>query len=163
MEHRIAIQFTQIAWTKWARGAPAGTIRNALPREAPFRAPSDSPRGWLHRIEYNALKSSDYQHREEWIDLATGDNWRMPVKTRLDGDHLWIMPRVYLQKPVRANLQSWMVRLPFGQRAIIRINTAVDGDHQRHYYEYHLTVGFADTATLDLPLFRELDERVPLY
>lgn len=165
MNGRLAIQLTQIAWTKWDRGAKPGAVRNALPREAPFHAPHDTERGWLHRIDYDALQSSQYRHTDTLRDLADVDEWEMPVRTRFSEDHIWLRPHLYLQKPHRkaAQLDGWLVRLPFGHRAIIRANTAVDFRRQRNYYEYHLTVGWAETATLDLPLFREVDERVLLY
>ena len=53
--------------------------------------------------------------------------------------------------------------LPFGQRVTLRCNSKSDGDHDRWYFEDVVHVGWADTATLDLPVFREIDERAPLY
>ncbi|MEG3181034.1 hypothetical protein [Sphingomonas sp. LT1P40] len=91
------------------------------------------------------------------------EDWRVPIQTRIDGDHLWIKPRVSSQKPRRLHLEDWIIRLPFGQHAIFHINGASDGRHQRRYEEHRIAIGFAETATLDLPLFREIDERVLLY
>lgn len=165
MSGRLAIQLVRIAWTKWDRGARPGAIRNRIPRHAPFAPPHDSARGWLHRIDHDALASPHYRRTERMCDLADLADWELPVQSRFSEGHVWLRPRFYIQKPNRkaAQLGNWLVRLPFGQRAIIRANTAVDFRRQRNYYEYSLTVGFADTATLDLPLFRDMDERVLLY
>ena len=58
---------------------------------------------------------------------------------------------------------GWVARLPFGQRLTFRVNAKADGDHDRWYFEDVLHIGWAEEATLDLPLFREIDERVLLY
>lgn len=96
-------------------------------------------------------------------ELGKIDDWRVPVKTRLEGDHLWVKFMVANREPHRPNINDWIARVPFGRRLIFRTNNKSDGDHDRWYFEDNFQVGFAATATLDLPLFREIDERVLLY
>lgn len=160
-DYRIAIQHIRIGWTKHERGPEQGAARNAIPRDAPFRAPGASEKGWYQLLRYDAAE--DYRRDERWDDLATVETWRLPVAWRLDGDHLWIGLKVFPLKRRWLQSNRWIVRLPFGQRCVIRLNDKWDGDHQRIYDENHIAVGFAAEASLDLPLFREIDERVLLY
>lgn len=157
----LAIQHVHLHWDKSGRGADAGTLRNALPRALPFQAPGASEAGWLHRISFDAR--TRYQQDEAWHDLVRMEGSSLPVATRIDGDHLRIKPLVWVGTPRRPHLNGWIARLPFGQRLSFRINSKADGDHDRWYVEDHLHIGWADRCTLDLPLFRDIDERVLLY
>lgn len=161
MKGRLAIQHVHLHWDKAGRGAEWGAVRNALPRELPFKAPAESERGWLHRVTFDARHR--YRQDEAWHDLDAVEAWRVPVKTRLDGDHLWLKMAVSMRWPLRQHLEGWIARLPFGQRLSFRVNSKSDGDHERWYFEDHLHIGWAETCALDLPLFREIDERVILY
>lgn len=161
MNRRLAIQHVHLHWDKAGRGAYWGAVRNALPREFPFRAPFDSEPGWFHRIAM--LARNDYRQDEALNAIAKIDSWRIPVTTRIDGDHLRIKIGVTTRWPLRPHLDGWIARLPFGQRITIRVNAKADGDHERWYFEDTLHIGWAEEATLDLPLFREIDERVLLY
>ena len=96
-------------------------------------------------------------------ELGKIEDWRVPVKTRLDGEHLWVKFMVANREPYRPNINDWIARIPLGKRLIFRTNNKSDGDHDRWYFEDNFQLGFAATATLDLPLFREIDERVLLY
>lgn len=157
----LAIQHVHLRWTKDDRGPEAGAVRNALRRAEAFRPPSASAAGWLQHIRYDAAEG--YRRVETWQALSAIAAERLPVRTRIESDHLWIRLAVTGGQPRRPQLDGWIVRLPLGQRAVIRTNQKYDGDHQRLYEEHHVSVGFAATATLDLPLFREVDERVLLY
>ena len=162
MKGKLAIQHFYLHWDKGSRGMPWSGVRNALPRELPFRAPSDTEQGWYQRIEYNAR--DNFQPQETWSELGEVEKWRVPLSTRMEGDHhLWLRFHVASRDPYRPNLEKWIVRLPFGQRVTFRSNAKSDGDHDRWYFEDVFHVGWADTTTLDLPLFREVDERVLLY
>lgn len=161
MKRRLAIQHIHLHWDKAGRGADWGAVRNALPRELPFRAPFDSAPGWFHRIEM--LARNHYRQDEALNEIGKIEDWRVPISTRIDGDHLWIKICVSTRWPPRPHLDGWIARLPFGQRITIRVNSKSDGDHERWYFEDNLHIGWADEATLDLPQFREIDERVLLY
>lgn len=161
MTRRLAIQHVHLHWDKATRGMPGSAVRNALPRELPFRAPFESTAGWYHRINYSARE--DFAPKEAWHDLDQIEKGRMPVSTRFDGDHLGLRFDVAARTPYRPHLEGWIARLPFGQRLTYRINSKADGDHDRWYFEDVFHIGWAATATLDLPQFREIDERVPLY
>lgn len=161
MSHCLAIQHVLIRWTKDDRGAQPGAVRNALPRQAPFAPPGPDGGGWLQSIVFDA--GDGYRRAEHWEPLTGQAAPHNPVQTRLDGEHLWIRPVTVRGKPERAHLSGWIVRLPFGSRAELRFNQAFDGHHQRLYEEHAITVGFGASASLDLPLFRAIDERVLLY
>ncbi len=160
-KHRIAIQHIAIHWSKEDRGPEAGAVRNALPREVPFQPPADCETGWLQSIVFDAQHG--YDRHERWEQLDQVMDWMIPVRTRIKNGHLWIKLNLHLGQPDRPNLADWIVRLPFGQRAAIHVNGKHDARRQRIYREHRLAIGFAETATLDLPLFREIDERVLLY
>lgn len=161
MKRRLAIQHFHLHWDKATRGMPGSAVRNALPRALPFRAPYESAAGWVHRIDYSAAEN--FVPKEAWHDLDTTDGWRVPVSTLIDGDHLKLRFDVQISQPARPHLTGWVARLPFGQRLTFRVNAKADGDHDRWYFEDVLHIGWAEQATLDLPLFREIDERVLLY
>ncbi len=162
MRGQLAIQHVHIHWDKATRGMPGSGIRNALPRELPFDPPGERERGWYQRI--------DYQARDRFVPMisysALGeiDAALLPLATRMEGsDYLWLRFNVANRAPHRPHLDGWIVRLPFGQRVTLRCNSKSDGDHDRWYFEDVVHVGWADTATLDLPVFREIDERALLY
>lgn len=161
MTHRLAIQHVHLHWDKATRGMPGSAVRNALPRELTFKAPFESEVGWYHRIDYSAWEN--FIPKTAWRDLGQIDKSRVPVSTRIDGDHLWLRFDVAARTPSRPHLEGWIARLPFGQRLTYRINFKADGDHDRWYFEDVFHIGWAETAMLDLPQFREIDERVPLY
>lgn len=160
-KHRVAIQHIALRWGKLERGAAQGALRNALPREAPFHPPSDNGEGWLQSIAFDA-EGGTYRRSERWLELDRAKGL-LPVRMRIEDGHLWIRLDLYIGQPVRPNLCDWIIRLPLGQRGIIHVNGKHDGHHQRSYHEHTVTVGFGETATLDIPLFREIDERVLLY
>ncbi len=162
MRGQLAIQHVHIHWDKAARGMPWSGVRNALPRELPFDPPHDSERGWVHRIDYDGR--TNFAPTTSYTALGEIDPALLPVATRMEGtDHLWLRFNVANQTPYRPNLDQWIVRLPFGQRMTLRSNAKSDGHHDRWYFEDVVHVGWADTATLNLPVFREIDERVLLY
>ncbi len=162
MKGQLAIQHVHIHWDKAARGMPWSGVRNALPRELPFDPPRDSERGWVQRIDYKGR--TNFAPTTSYTALGEIDAALLPVATRMEGaDHLWLRFNVANQTPYRPNLDQWIVRLPFGQRVTLRSNAKSDGHHDRWYFEDVVHVGWADTATLDLPVFREIDERVLLY
>ncbi len=141
---------------------PWSGVRNALPRELPFDPPRASERGWYQRIEYQARAS--FVPVTSYGELGEIEEWRVPLSVRMEGqDHLWMRFRVANRAPYRPNLDKWIVRLPYGQRVTLRSNSKSDGDHDRWYFENVIHVGWADTATLDLPVFREIDERALLF
>lgn len=161
MRGQLAIQHVHIHWDKAARGMPWSGVRNALPREVPFDPPRESERGWYQRIDYQARTNFD---PVTYGAIGEIDDWRIPVATRMEGkDHLWMRFSVVNRAPRRPNLDDWIVRLPYGQRVTLRSNSKSDGDHDRWYFEDVIHVGWADTATLDMPVFREIDERALLY
>lgn len=162
MKGQLSIQHVHIHWDKAARGMPGSGIRNALPRELPFDPPHASEQGWYQRIDYRArdrfVPTITYRALGE-IDVTL-----LPLATRMEGhDHLWLRFNVANSAPYRPNLDQWIVRLPFGQRVTLRCNSKSDGHHDRWYFEDVVHVGWAETATLDLPVFREIDERALLY
>lgn len=162
MRGQLAIQHVHIHWDKAARGMPWSGVRNALPREVPFDPPHASERGWCQRIDYRARDR--FVPVTSYGALGEIEEWRVPLVTRMEGsDHLWLRFNVSNHTPYRPNLDQWIVRLPFGQRVTLRCNSKSDGDHDRWYFEDVVHVGWADTATLDLPVFREIDERALLY
>ena len=141
---------------------PGSGIRNGLPRELPFDPPHASERGWYQRIDYRARDR--FVPTIRYNALGEIDATLLPLATRMEGhDHLWLRFNVANRAPYRPNLGQWIVRLPFGQRVTLRCNSKSDGDHDRWYFEDVVHVGWADTATLDLPVFREIDERALLY
>jgi hypothetical protein len=161
LKRRLAIQHIRIHWGKSGRGAKWGTVRNAVPRERPFHAPFDSDPGWYHHITHD--HGDSYAPVEAMHELGKIENWRVPVHTRIEDDRLGIRFNVAHRDPYRPHMVGWIARLPFGQRLTFMTNHKADGDHERWYWEEHFHVGWSDMATLDLPLFREIDERVLLY
>ncbi|MGV3457806.1 hypothetical protein [Sphingomonas sp.] len=162
MRGQLAIQHVHIHWDKAARGMPWSAVRNALPREVPFDPPHASARGWYQRIDHEGR--TNFAPTTSYGELGVIEDWRVPLATRMEGsDHLWLRFNVANHAPYRPNLDQWIVRLPFGQRVTLRCNSKSDGDHDRWYFEDVVHVGWADTATLDLPVFREIDERALLY
>lgn len=162
MRGQLAIQHVHIHWDKATRGMPGAGVRNALPREVPFDPPRSSECGWYQRIDYRAR--DHFVPVTRYGELGETEDWRVPLATRLEGsDHLWLRFNVANRTPHRPHLDGWIVRLPFGQRVTLRCNSKSDGDHDRWYFEDVVHVGWADTATLDLPVFREIDERALLY
>jgi hypothetical protein len=159
---QLAIQHVHIHWDKAARGMPWSAVRSALPRELPFDPPRESERGWVHRIDYAGR--TNFSPTTSYTALGEIDAALLPLATRMEGsDHLWLRFNVANHTPYRPNLDQWIVRLPFGQRVTLRCNSKSDGDHARWYFEDVVHVGWGDTATLDLPVFREIDERALLY
>jgi hypothetical protein len=159
----IAFQHILIQWTKDDRGPEDGAVRKALPRSLPFAPPGDPGGDWQHRIVF---RSDDHYIPHE--------RWQPGRPERRDGISVIPSPEradilfhrrqgIHLQKPSRPGFEGLVARLPFGMRLVIRLNTASDGEHQRLYLEHTIHIGFADVATLDLPLHREMDERVDLY
>ncbi|MCW3835277.1 hypothetical protein ACFQ1E_00520 [Sphingomonas canadensis] len=161
MKRRLSIQHCHIHWDKAARGMPWSGVRNALPRELPFRAPFDSDPGWYHRIDYRGRNR--FEPEEAMREIAKTEGSRVPVTTRIDGDFLALRFDVGARTPYRPHLEGFIARLPFGQRLTYRINCKADGDHDRWYFEDVFHIGWAAESTLDLPLFRDIDERVLLY
>ncbi|MBA4762961.1 hypothetical protein [Sphingomonas sp.] len=162
MRGQLAIQHVHIHWDKATRGMPGSGVRNALPREIPFDPPRDSERGWYQRIDYQAR--ARFVPVTSYGELGVIEDWQLPLATRMEGkDHLWLRFNIANRAPHRPNLDHWIVRLPYGQRVTLRSNSKSDGDHDRWYFEDVVHVGWADTATLDLPVFREIDERALLY
>ncbi|MFL9839473.1 hypothetical protein ABS767_00735 [Sphingomonas sp. ST-64] len=161
MKGRLAIQHFHLHWDKATRGMPGAAIRNALPRTLPLCAPFDSEPGWYHRIDYRAVDR--FAPHEAMHEIARTEDWRIPVERRVDGDFLQLRFSVWNRAPHRPNLAGWIARLPFGQRLTFRSNAKSDGDHDRWYFEDVFHVGWSDTATLDLPLFRDIDERALLF
>ena len=157
----IAIQHLQLSYWKKDRGAEAGAMRNALPRIHPFSPPERTGPGWYHSIMRQSHES--YRVHESYWDLATVDRRRLPIALRADGDFLEIRVVQHGGKIKRPQLDKPIARLPFGQRVAIHFNNAHDGDHQRSYSEQAIHVGWAGEASLDLPLFREIDLRELLY
>lgn len=128
----------------------------------PFDPPRESERGWYQRIDYRAR--ANFDPVTSYGAIGEIDDWRIPIATRMEGkDHLWMRFNVVNRAPRRPNLDDWIVRLPYGHRVTLRSNSKSDGDHDRWYFEDVIHVGWADTATLDLPIFREIDERALLY
>ncbi|WP_404365893.1 hypothetical protein AB5I39_09795 [Sphingomonas sp. MMS24-J45] len=161
----ILVQHIRIGWTKDERGAAAGTRRNALRREWPASTPRAHPGGWLQYIVMEA--EQDYAPQESWTP-APLHLQQDGVGITIRGDHAEVMldpgaAHFYLQKPARPNLRGLIARLPLGQRLILRVNTAIDGHHQRRYYDHSLQIVVGDQPTLDAPIFREMDECVLLY
>jgi hypothetical protein len=141
---------------------PWSGVRNALPRELPFDPPCAGERGWYQRIDYEARDR--FVPTTRYSALGEIDAALLPLATRMEGsDHLWLRFNVANHAPYRPNLDQWIVRLPFGQRVTLRCNSKSVGDHDRWYFEDVVHVGWAEAATLDLPVFREIDERALLY
>lgn len=165
MKRLVSVQHVMIRWSKDQRNPEGGARRKALPRTFPFAPPKPSDKGWIHRIVMDA--GEDYVPRETWREL--------PLKADLDG--IFVQPddafaevfltpgseHLHLQKPRRGHLSGLIARLPFDMRLLVRVNTAWDGHIQRHYDDHVIQIGYSDRATLDLPLFREIDERADLY
>ena len=161
----LAIQPIDTRWSKDERGPEHGRRRKALPDAYPFAPPGDASADWLHRVEHRA--SAGYAPEVQWTNLSDPDcaSIDRPVTTRIDGNHLEIALGEMLQfgKVAGPGRRGTMARLPFGKRVTIRLNNVFDGDCQRHYSEHVVHVGFAARATLDLPLFRQVDLRRVLY
>jgi hypothetical protein len=159
----IAFQHILIQWTKDDRNPLDGAARKALPRALPFLPPGDPAGDWRHWIEYRSR--DDYVAHERWLTGRPEKRDGIVAIPASNNADIFFYPRqgIHLQKPLRPRLAGLIARLPFGKRLIVRLNTASDGDHQRLYYEHIVHFGFADIATLDLPLHREIDERVVLY
>ncbi|MBX3595616.1 hypothetical protein [Sphingomonas sp.] len=161
MNGRLAIQHLHLHWTKAGRGPESGTVRNALRRQFPYRAPFDSDPGWLHRIV--ARHQGGYVPTEAWHALRDLDPELVPVRTRMHDDRLDIRIVGQGASAYRAGTGGLLARLPFGRRLIVRTNWKWDGGTERLFYEDHYHVGWAAESTLDLPLFREIDARPLLY
>lgn len=160
----MLIQHVEVRWTKYDRGPEQGAIRNALRLDFGCKPPGESAAGWLQHIR---LDAPNYAPREYWKPF--------PLDPERDG--IRVLPQrefasvfletrandLYLQKPDRAHLSGLIAKLPFGQQLVIRVNAAIDGDHQRMYADHLIRIAYADAPSFDLPLFREIDERVSLY
>lgn len=167
MTLQLAVQHIEIKWGKDARGTADGhtaALRNAIPREFQFAPPGDSVEGWFQHIRRVSWEDS-FAPRERWQRIEDMDHRYSPIRWRRDGDYMWIgLRNILLQKPSRPHLKEWFARLPIGQRLILRVNTAYDwSGYLRDYYDHVLSIGVSPVATLDLPLFREIDERALLY
>ena len=158
MNRLVLIQHVWIRWSKYDRGPGPGARRKALPREFPFEPPGESHLGWSHLVYMNS--DEDYFPRHRW-DEATRPT-QTQVRVRKQGDFAEIRAHIATRQPRRV-MEGTICRLPFGQRMILRINERWDYRLQRGYDEHNYIIGYADTATLDLPLFREIDERELLY
>lgn len=119
---------------------------------------------WVHLVRYDSRGDSTYQVRESW-EQRMPEGWDgVRVRPQRNVAEVHFDPQYVPQGKLRRDhFKGIVARLPFGRKLIIRINGVSDGDHQRLYSEHVLHIGFADTATLDLPLFREIDELVALY
>ena len=160
----IAVQHIAIHWTKWDRGPAAGARFKAVPRQLPFAPPGDVVGDWVHHVRYDSQREPSYAMREAWSARRPVADDGVTIRTVGDVAEVhFAAGHVYQGKVHREHFTGLVARLPFGQRLVIRVNGASDGDHQRYYSEHTIHIGFADTATLDLPLFRDIDERVPLY
>lgn len=162
---RPAIQHVQLIWSKESRGTHDGhraAERNAVPREFGFAPPGEAEQGWLQKV---TLESGDrFTPRESWTRIEAMDAAYLPLRWRREDDYHWIgLKNLFLQKPKRPNLQQWFARLPIGKRLILRVNTAIDWEGVREYREHHLIIGWSEAGTLDLPLFREIDELELMY
>lgn len=164
MNRLILIQHIGIWWGKEDRGAQAGAARNALPRRFAFAPPGPGGRGWIHSIRMDARDA--YAPGDKWCEFSAANSGGIRVEPAGAFAEVSIggggVP-LHVQKPKRPNLNGLIARLPFGQRLVLRVNTAIDGHHQRWYADHTVHIGFAEAATLDLPLFREIDERADLY
>lgn len=157
----IAFQHVSIFWTKWDRGAEPGARRNALPRQHPFRPPGDPAADWVHHVSYRAIRNPAYDLTEQWAQRLAGREDGLILRPGRDFTEVSAVGGG--SGKLRTSLNGLIARVPFGQRLIVRTNGVSDGDHQRYYWEDTYHVGVAETATLDLPLFREIDARVLLY
>jgi hypothetical protein len=162
---KITLQHIDIRWSKESRGTHDGhraAERNAVPREAGFMPPGESERGWFQQVKIDS--DAAFAPVERWTRIEQLDLVYSPLQWRRDGEHYWIgLKNLFLQKPSRPNLQGWFAKLPIGQRLIFRVNTVIDWKNVREYREHHLIIGVAEAVTLDLPLFREIDECALLY
>jgi len=162
---KIGLQHIEILWSKESRGTHDGhraAERNAVPRSFGYAPPGESEQGWFQKIRFDS--DEGFAPRERWQRIEELDPAYSPLRWRRDGEHHWIgIKNLFLQKPSRPNLGGWFAKLPIGQRLVFRANTAIDGEHVREYREHHLIIGWSEAATLDLPLFREIDERELLY
>jgi len=162
---KVALQHLEIIWSKESRGTHDGhraAERNAVPRSFAFTPPGESEQGWLQKVGFDSDEA--FTPRELWSRIEDADPEFLPLRWRRDGDHHWIgIKNLFLQKPSRPNLQGWFAKLPIGKRLIFRVNTAIDWENVREYREHHIIIGWSEEATLDLPLFREIDERELLY
>ena len=158
----IALQHIQLFWTKWERGAEDGAIRNRIPRKMPFVPPGDPKLDWVHHLHLRTDSEGKYRPREHWLQrLPTSEDG---IVVRMRGNICEVSFAGALQgKLHRPHFHGLIAKLPFGQLLTIKINGASDGDHQRFYFEDTFHVAYADTATLDLPLYRLIDERKLLY
>ena len=169
--HMIALQRISIEWDKSHRGAGPGAVRNALPRMEAFAPPGDPAGDWVQIIHYRASwRDQDgwqpiYDRKEEWhrrLPQPYPDNIRVDVAGDIAEVHY--VPETVLEgKITRRHLPGVVARLPRGKRFVLRINGVDDISGPRTYREAAIHVAFADEATLDLPLHRELDERKLLY
>jgi hypothetical protein len=162
---KLALQHLEIVWSKESRGTHDGhraAERNAVPRSFPFAPPGEAEQGWFQQV---TLDSGDrFAPRVRWTRMEEMDAHYLPLRWRQDGDFHWIGRRnLFLQKPKRPNLDQWFAKLPIGKRLVLRVNTAIDWENVREYREHHLIIGWSKAAMLDLPLFREIDERELLY
>ncbi len=170
MKLQLAIQHIEIVWGKESRGthrtgADRATMRNALPRTAPFDPPGEAADGWFQHIK-RVSWDEDFTPREQWQRIEDADRARLPIRWKQEGDFVQIgLRNLRLQKPDRPHLRSqFFAKLPIGQRLILHVNAAYDwGGYPRDYFEHVLSVGVAPVATLDLPLFRAIDERALLF
>lgn len=158
----IALQHVSLFWTKWERGAQNGAIRNQIPRKWPFIPPGDPTLDWVHHRHLQTDRRGKYQPREQWIQRRAQSE--DGIITRIRGDVCEVsFAGAYQGKLHRPHFHGLIAKLPFGQMVTIQVNGASDGDHQRYYFEDTFHVAFTETATLDLPLYRLIDERKLLY
>jgi len=163
----ISVQLIKIHWDKTHRGSQQGAIRKALPRLLPFAPPPKSSQNLWQSVTFDAR--SGYKRNTAWHSKpkVPGADWRnpYPVSAKQEGDflRLGLGRDLYLGKMQKKIAGRTLARLPFGKRVAIHFNDVHDGNHQRWYFDYSLNVGFAQTPTLDLPLFREVDLRRLLY
>jgi hypothetical protein len=162
---RPALQHLELRWGKEARGTDSGNRaaeRNAVPRSFAFSPPGAREQGWFQHVLFES--GAHFVPVERWFQLGETAPEMLPLRWRRDGDHHWIGCRnLFLQKPSRPNLEGWFARLPIGQRLIFRVNTAIDWENSRDYREHHLIIGWSDDGSIDLPTFRDIDERALLY
>ena len=157
----ISIQSIDIRFDKTHRGPRHGALRKALPRAHAFAPPAVSPTGWWHAVTCRA--EANYAAQSEYHDLAAMPRVRWPVSLKFEDDACLITLNRSPGKISVSRRGRSLARLPFGQRLKIVFNDVHDGDHQRLYVEQTLRIAIAEHATLDLPLFREIDLRKLLY
>ncbi|MEL7691094.1 hypothetical protein [Citromicrobium bathyomarinum] len=167
----IALQRISIEWNKSHRGAGPGAVRNALPRIEAFQPPGDPATDWVQTIRYHGnWREGDgwqpvYDRTVEWhqrMPQPYPDNIRVDIRGDIAEVHY--VPETVLEgKITRRHLPGVVARLPKGKRFVLHINGVDDVGGPRRYREATINIAFDEAPTLDLPVYRVLDERKLLY